>query len=228
MSELYLVRHGQASFDSDDYDKLSPTGHEQAAILADYWSSIENSFDVIYSGSLRRQLETSAALGRQIQSSTPAILEGLNEYSSHHVLAAFREQHAEKEGFSADGNMKDRKFFQKFLEAACLRWVKAELEGAEIEPFADFKGRVQDALREIMAANAKGRRVVVSTSGGVIAMAVQAVLGMPDEQAINLNWMVFNTSITRIPFSGAKKSLSVFNAIPHLEREGFTDKITYR
>ncbi len=228
MSELYIIRHGQASFDSDDYDKLSPTGHEQAAILADYWESIENKFDAIYSGSLRRQLETSSGLAKQIQVSEPIILEGLNEYTSHTVLDAIREQHAEKDGFSLSGDMKNRKFFQQFLEAACLRWVRAELEGSEIEPFAHFKRRVQESLKDIMLANAKGRRVVVSTSGGVIAMAVQAVLGMPDEQAINLNWMVFNTSITRIPFSGTKRSLSVFNAIPHLERAGFTHKITYR
>lgn len=228
MSELYLVRHGQASFDSDDYDKLSPVGHEQAAILADYWGSIDQKFDAIYCGSLRRQRETSAGLAKQIHTSEAAILEGLNEYTSHTVLDAYREQHAEKDGFPADGNMRERKFFQKFLEAACLRWVRAELEGDEIEPFSVFKARVRDALKTIMAENAKGRRVVVSTSGGVIAMAVQAVLDMPDEQAINLNWMVFNTSITRIPFSGSKQSLSVFNAIPHLERAGFTDKITYR
>ncbi|MGI1677111.1 MAG: histidine phosphatase family protein [Cellvibrionaceae bacterium] len=228
MSELYLVRHGQASFDSDDYDKLSPVGHEQAGILADYWASIDNKFDAIYSGSLRRQLETSLGLSKQVHLSEPTVLEGLNEYASHAVLEAYREQYAESEGFSLSGNMKDRKFFQQFLEAACLRWVKAELEGSAIEPFSSFKSRVQEALKEIMMANPKGRRVVVSTSGGVIAMAVQAVLGIPDEQAINLNWMVFNTSITRIPYSGSKRSLSVFNAIPHLEREGFTDKITYR
>src|SRR5690606_13783070 len=101
-------------------------------------------------------------------------------------------------------------------------------DSPQIEAFADFKQRVCAALAEVMAANSKGRRVVVSTSGGVIAIAVQSVLDIPDEQAINLNWMVFNTSLTRIPFSGSRKSLSVFNSISHLERPGFTDKITYR
>ena len=228
MSELYLIRHGQASFDSDNYDKLSDTGHQQAAILADYWQSLDTQFDAIYSGSLVRQLETAAGVAKQVAEQQPTVLEGLNEYSGDQVLSAYRRQFAEQDGFASGGNMKDRKFFQRILEMACLRWVRGELEGDNLELFADFKQRATDALQNIMSANAKGRQVAVTTSGGVIAMAVQSILQMPDEQAMNLNWMVYNTSITRIPFSGSRKSLSVFNAIPHLERPGFTDKITYR
>lgn len=228
MSELFLVRHGQASFESDNYDQLSPAGHEQAAILADYWASIDRRFDAIYAGSLRRQQETAAGLAPRIDSPEPVVLPGLNEYESHAVLNSYREQYAERDGFDLSGDMKDRKFFQRFLEAACLRWVRAELDSEAIEPFADFKQRVRESLETIMADNAKGRRVVVSTSGGVIAVAVQSVLGLSDEQAIGLNWMVYNTSITRIPFSGNKRSLSMFNAIPHLEQAAHLSRITYR
>ena len=32
MPVIHLVRHGQASFGSDDYDVLSPTGRQQAAL----------------------------------------------------------------------------------------------------------------------------------------------------------------------------------------------------
>ena len=37
MAEILLLRHGQASFGSDDYDALSDLGHVQAAINADYF-----------------------------------------------------------------------------------------------------------------------------------------------------------------------------------------------
>jgi phosphohistidine phosphatase SixA len=30
MAQLYLVRHGQASFGAADYDKLSDIGHKQS------------------------------------------------------------------------------------------------------------------------------------------------------------------------------------------------------
>lgn len=36
MSVIYLVRHGQASFGSDDYDRLSTIGREQAQALGEY------------------------------------------------------------------------------------------------------------------------------------------------------------------------------------------------
>ncbi|MCW8196810.1 histidine phosphatase family protein [Proteobacteria bacterium 005FR1] len=233
MSELFLIRHGQASFGADDYDQLSELGHEQAGILCDYWHSMGQRFDTIYSGSLKRQHATAEGLLERVAVDEPLVLDGLNEYVSHHVLDAYREQYAKSDGFEVEGGayaigIQDPRWFQRFLEKACERWVRSELDSPSIEAFPLFKARVCDALLEIMAANAKGRRVVVATSGGVIAMAVQSVLGMPDEEAIKLNWMVYNTSITRIPFSGSRKSLSMFNSIPHLERPGLEDKITFR
>lgn len=233
MSELFIVRHGQASFGADDYDNLSAVGHEQAAILSDYWRSIGQRFDALYSGSLRRQLATAEGLRGQVEDQDIQVDEGFNEYVSEHILEAYRQQYAKADGFATEGEefssgLKDRRFFQRFLEKACERWVQGELDSPLIEPFALFQERVSDALERVMAANSKGRSVVIATSGGVIAMAVQKVLGMPDEQAINLNWVVYNTSITRIPFSGSRRSLSTFNGIPHLERPGFIDKITYR
>lgn len=228
MSELFLVRHGQASFAADDYDQLSPLGYEQARILADYWETMARRFDHSYCGSLKRQRQTVEGLARLIDKDTPEVLKGLDEYSSHEILSAFREQHAQTDGFVQTGNMKDRRFFQQFLEAACRRWVRGELEGHGIEIFVHFKQRVSDAIAQIMRDNAKGRTVVVGTSGGVIALAVQLVLQMPDEQAINLNWMVYNSSVTRINYSGSRISLSMFNTIPHLEQAQFADKITYR
>ncbi len=32
MASLYLIRHGQASFGSDNYDQLSPLGQRQADV----------------------------------------------------------------------------------------------------------------------------------------------------------------------------------------------------
>lgn len=228
MSELFIVRHGQASFDADDYDQLSKLGYQQATILADHWESMDQRFDSCYCGSLRRQRQTAEGVAKQIDQPEPTVIDGLNEYSSHEILNAYREQFAQSDGFSGDGNMKERGYFQRFLEAACLRWVRGELEGHGIEAFADFKARVGESIAKIMADNAKSKKVVVSTSGGVIALAVQTVLKMPDEQAISLNWMVYNSSVTRINYSGSRVSLSVFNSIPHLEQPRQRDKISYR
>ena len=37
MSVLLLVRHGQASWGSADYDVLSDRGHEQSRLLGRHW-----------------------------------------------------------------------------------------------------------------------------------------------------------------------------------------------
>ena len=228
MSELYLVRHGQASFDSDNYDQLSPMGHQQAEILSNHWRSLDYQFDCIYCGSLRRQIETAVGLKKCVIDQNLNMLEGLNEFVSAPILSAYQQQFAVDDGFASDGNMKDKTFFQRFLEAACTRWINEQLDHTDIEPFIVFKQRVVKAITQIMTDNTQGKKVIVSTSGGVIAMAVQSILGLSDQQAIKLNWSVYNTSITRLSYSGKRQSLSVFNALPHLEQAGFTEKITFR
>jgi broad specificity phosphatase PhoE len=37
MGQLYLIRHGQASFGAEDYDNLSELGHQQAQQLGAYF-----------------------------------------------------------------------------------------------------------------------------------------------------------------------------------------------
>ena len=50
MGNLYLVRHGQASFGADDYDQLSELGQAQALRLGEYWRERGMKFDAIYTG----------------------------------------------------------------------------------------------------------------------------------------------------------------------------------
>lgn len=66
MGTITLVRHGQANSsakDEDGYDRLSPLGWQQAEWLGDWFRDQEENFDLVLSGSLRRQRETSAAIG---------------------------------------------------------------------------------------------------------------------------------------------------------------------
>ena len=79
-----------------------------------------------------------------------------------------------------------------------------------------------------MSRHSSGSRTLISTSGGVIATALQRVLKFPDEQVIQTNWMVHNSSVTRIRYGNGKMSVTQFNSLPHLERKGMTDLITYR
>ena len=58
MSVLTLVRHGQASYMSEDYDRLSPIGEEQARKLGEFWVRHRIQFDVCFHGPARRHTRT--------------------------------------------------------------------------------------------------------------------------------------------------------------------------
>ena len=61
MGQLLLVRHGQASWDADDYDVLSETGWEQSRLLGQALAARGIMPDVVVHGGMRRHRETAEA-----------------------------------------------------------------------------------------------------------------------------------------------------------------------
>lgn len=236
MSELILVRHGQASFGKESYDKLSERGIEQVRLLAQHWHATGERFDAIYSGSLLRQKETAQellGLGREAALQITE-LPHLNEYNGDPLIQLYLRDHAHAEGFNPPPQfpIREERKFQQLFEKATAKWIANKLqpspEDTAFEYWADFQRRVYAVLDNLMAQHGSGSRVLVSTSGGVIAMALQRVLRFPDEQVITTNWMVHNSSVTRIKYGDGKMSLTQFNNLPHLDRPGLQHMITYR
>ena len=58
MSQVLLVRHGQASWGAEDYDVLSDTGAEQARVLGRAFAARGLVPDLVVHGSMRRHRET--------------------------------------------------------------------------------------------------------------------------------------------------------------------------
>lgn len=52
MTTIYLVRHGQASFGAESYDKLSPNGELQAKVLGQYFDQILKEAPYAVAGSM--------------------------------------------------------------------------------------------------------------------------------------------------------------------------------
>ena len=77
MGALYLVRHGQASFGAADYDQLSELGARQCRRLGEHWQRRGMRFDAAFSGTLRRQRQSLAAIGEALTAHTK--LKGLVE-----------------------------------------------------------------------------------------------------------------------------------------------------
>lgn len=232
MSTIYLIRHGQASFGTDNYDQLSDTGREQARQLGAYFAELDERIDRIYSGSLQRQTETARIIAAALGNTLPpiAIEPAFDEYDSDAILQTFARSLTPEQLAEAGwpGQHTDRRKFQLFLERAARAWVEARIEAEEMIPWRGFHGRITSALANIMRGEGRSKTLLISTSGGVIGTIVAHVMGLSNHAGIELNWAVHNASITRLIYSADRVSLSMFNGLPHLDRAPLRHLITYR
>jgi broad specificity phosphatase PhoE len=232
MSVIYLIRHGQASFGTDNYDQLSAVGREQSAILGKYFAQLGEPIDRIYTGALERQRETARLIADELAPNAPplSVESAFDEYESESILRAFAASltpaQLEQAGWPALHG--DRRRFQFFLERAARAWVEAQIAAQDMLPWRGFHGRIIAALAEIIRTEGRGKTLIVSTSGGVIGTIVAHVLGLANHVGIELNWAVHNASITRLIYNADKISLSMFNGLPHLDQDGRRQLITYR
>lgn len=227
MSILYLMRHGQASFGTPDYDRLSALGIRQVEMLRDHLRELEDPPHAIYSGSLKRQLHTARILAGGTDDAITT-LPAFDEYQAGSLIRAHAAQTGAPMPEPGDGRPIDPRGFQRRLETVGSLWAEGALHAPGVETWEAFSGRVAAGLRDLMAREGRSRRVYVSTSAGVIGAAVGALLGLAPREAIKLSWSVHNSSVTRIQYDGARASLLSFNAAPHLERPDRRSMLTFR
>ena len=212
--ELWLVRHGQAAFASDNYDQLTDLGWQQARWLGEHLAEMEVSFDRIAAGTLRRQQETAQAIAEKTGGAVETV-QGLEEYSASSLL--------EKAGFrDRDPSMSRREHFRR-LRGLLIDW--AEGRAKSNETWEQFRDRVMGAVAELISKN--DGRVIAAASGGSIAMALTTILDLPPAQMVEFNLQGRNTGISRLVFAGERIYFNTFNAIPHLERPDRKHAETY-
>ncbi|HEF5873158.1 TPA: histidine phosphatase family protein [Burkholderia cenocepacia] len=213
MAELFLVRHGQASFGTDDYDRLSATGDQQGVWLGEYFARQGLAFDRVICGTMNRHAQTVAAILRGMGREGVAVDRhpGLNEYDFHGLFAAAASDYPEIARLAA-GSMKEH--FRALRQVLQL-WTEDKLGDAAPETWARFQQRVADARAAIRAGD--GQRVLAVSSGGPIAVTVQQVLAAPPSSAIALNLQIRNSSLSQFFFNAEAFHLASFNGIPHLE-----------
>lgn len=203
MAELLVIRHGQASFGTDDYDRLSDLGRRQSRAVGEILRESGWRPDRLITGTLRRQKETLAEMGFAVP---PEEHPGFDEYDFHDLLRV------KFGGRMPDAVHRDRKTHFRTLRDALLEWQAGGLEGAR-ESWRDFVARVAQARDFATATGA--RRVLVISSGGPIGQLVATTLQAPPAQMVALNLQVRNSSMTRFVFSRDRISLHEFNAAPH-------------
>lgn len=236
MSTLYLIRHGQASFGTDHYDRLSDTGFVQSDLLARYLLKIDQNFDTVYAGEMKRQIDTAEKVlscYREAGRAVPVlqILPEFNEYDSRGILKALvRDIARDDPGMEVDMAhfYKDKKAFQRIFEKVILRWITGGKEIPGVTSWQDFRERVARGMSKVMAENGRGKTVLVFTSGGPISAAFQMATGISDAGTLRVVWHIINTSVSTFVYNAEQISLTSFNNRAHLDLEKDSSLVTYR
>lgn len=231
MSQLILIRHGQAAAFTPDSDRLTDLGRRQAVKLGEYLAARKTRVDEVYTGTLQRQIETERIAGDAFRAAglpwpEAKRLVGWNEYDAGAIMSRLAPLLADRDAafgklvqdFESNRAARDRnRYFQRMFEALMEQWVSGDLVHDLVEPFKAFHERVQQVRGEILGRE-QSRSVLVFTSGGPIGACVQLAMQAPPSVAVQLNWRVKNGSITEFVFSaGGRLSLDCFNAVPHLD-----------
>jgi len=228
MGQLYLVRHGQASFGADDYDQLSELGHRQSIRLGQYLHQTATEqlgdvlkFEAVFMGSLKRHRQTweGIAQGAQLQNA-PEVWPELNEYDSHALIETI---HSEPLPKPDTPEMYKHHF--RLLRKALQKWMAGETQPKGMSHYAEFAAGIQAVLKHIRE-NHQGRVLVVS-SGGPISTAVGQVLQAPAETSIELNLRIRNTALTEFVFTPSRHMLLSYNNLPHLDHPDHRGWVTF-
>ncbi len=224
MGLLYLVRHGQASFGAADYDNLSELGRRQAQRLGEYFRENSQSFDVVFTGTLRRHGQTWAGIADGLQAKTSVPLlerSGLNEYDPAAIIKAIR-----PEPLAHPKTPEDIRNHFRLLRDGLSAWMQGKSAPQGMASYPEFLAGVTNTLDEIRD-QYFGKNVLIASSGGPISSAVGHILGASHEGTIDLNLRIRNSSVSEIVFTPRRHSLMTYNTLPHLDGKAYADWVTY-
>lgn len=218
---LLFVRHAQASYGTDDYDRLSPLGWTQAGHLGTWLAREPHGFARVRVGAMRRHRETFEAISRAFAEAGHPLPEpeedaDLNEFDHGAVIRAYLVERADAD-MRARAISHDPAVVGPMLHAAILAWANDELDAVP-ERWGVFGERVARAGAAAVAASHAGPTLVVS-SGGVIARVAQQALEVPAERAVDLNLAIRNASINEFSARHGHLRFGSFNTLPHLAHD---------
>ncbi|MCT1710536.1 histidine phosphatase family protein [Dietzia cinnamea] len=227
MGAIHLVRHGQASFGSGDYDRLSETGHLQARLAGEDMAARGLRPDVIIHGGMRRQRETAEGLLEGLRAHGAVdrpveVDERWAEYDADAVLEAARvaglsAEHGTLD--SAGSSDEAKQAFQRELDAALGHW-------SGLEAFARYRADAEAALADAAARSGSGRTTLIVSSAGTISLAVATLLADPEGVVglwTRLQRVTVNTGTARVVVGRGGMTCIAVNEHQHLERAAGPD-----
>jgi len=231
MSELIIVRHGQGSFMSGNYDQLSELGEEQSRRLGAHWAGLELRVDRLVIGPRRRHEQTAEGMLGPVRAAglVPGEIlhddrldefdwDGLFRYANGALCQRDGEVDALRRAFEeAPDMLGKRRTIQHYMERVMALWAQGNFFEEGLETWDEFRSRVAVAVRQQMEGLPRGSRVALVTSGGVAAAWTGHVLGLDAPRTQDLIWTLRNSAVVEFLYGGGRISLSAFNSAPHLD-----------
>ncbi len=207
MTHLTMIRHGQANSGAQDeksYDTLTALGHQQAKWFGKYLLQTGVRFDKIYSGTLRRQIETA---------------QGVNQFDLPHVKDArlnefdyFGLAHSLQVNNAIPLPTTQEEFAEQIK--TILQYWKLGKISSPIESFETFHVRIVQVVKELVQSDEK---ILVVSSTGVIASLFGELLDIELDHRIKLFLAVAHTSVHRFEILSGILVPTLFGATPHLD-----------
>lgn len=228
MTQVFLIRHGQAG-SRTDYDRLSDTGKQQAALLGQWLARRRTRFEAAFVGGLQRQAETAEIVLAEMRKGgvePPPLVQDprWSEFDIDRVFAAIAPLLAEKDSQFRlwhdqlianirSGNGQVHREWTPADTRVVRSWIEGEFETG-CESWEQFTSRVGQALDDLSPPG----RIAVFTSATPAGICVSRCFDSASPARImGLAGAAINTNITTVVRRDGSWLLGGFNHVPHLE-----------
>ena len=223
--QIFVVRHGQASARSRNYDVLSPLGARQAARLGEQFARAGVHFDAVFCGPRRRHRDTARHLveaARAAGAELPDAIElpASDELPLGAILALWLPSVVA--GDPVARAIAEQRFehsddeIRAVLGSAMTAWAVGEVASPSLPSFAMFVARIGDSLAHLRGHAAT---TLLVTSAGPMAATLHLCghAAAPTPAAtMALTVAIANCAVTRVVADGARLVVAEALDVSHL------------
>tara|TARA_B100001027_G_scaffold75831_1_gene51814 strand:- start:102 stop:821 length:720 start_codon:yes stop_codon:yes gene_type:complete len=220
ISNLYLIRHGQASFGEKDYDNLSKKGIKQSTILGKKLLKQKISFETTIIGPLKRHRQTFERINEGYGGSlnNPVIIEEfaenqLMDIAQYFIPIMLDSDKNLKEIFNSVPFWKRKRLFLKYFDIIAKQWIHNELDLSDkgFESYDSFRQRIRKAVKKVSSIMKGNSNTMVVSSGGAITGVYAEYYPLNVEEIMELNFKIKNASVSLFKKENDTFTLDSFN-----------------
>lgn len=215
-----LIRHGQGSLGTEDYDRLSEIGWLQSKALGERVQSAYQINHRVESGTLKRHRQTVQAMVGPERT----IFERpeLNEYAVDHLIESALSVANELDlpvpdasAFAHPEVYLDT--FLRWFPEVLTHWQTGRLNCAHNGAWLAFHQRVTAPLSSWRSSVVQGQTVIVVTSAGVISTLIAEAIGESLAWQRALNVALYNACVNELVLtSSGQWQIETINCLHHL------------